>query len=101
MGDLILKSLERGGPKWSDALDGAHIDVSAVLDEIPQEVNVAAENRAQQRRPTEPALGVHCRARDAQILHDANVPLMLSNLSYTPLRLLKDKIMHGHVTRSP
>ena len=68
---LILESHERGGPKRSDALNGAHIDVRAVLDEVPQEVNVAAEDRAQQRRPAEPALGVDSRARTAQMLNDS------------------------------
>ena len=76
---LILKSLERGGPERCDALNGAHVDVRAVLDEVPQEVDVAVEDRAQQRRPAEQTLGVDRRARAAQVLHDFYVPLIWQN----------------------
>ena len=73
---LILESLEGGGPERGDALDGAHVDVRAVLDEVPQEVDVAVEDRAQQRRPAEQTLGVDRRARAAQVLHDLYVALI-------------------------
>ena len=73
---LILKSLEGGGPERCDALNGAHVDVRTVLDEVPQEVDVAVEDRAEQRRPAEQTLGVDRRARAAQVLHNLYVALI-------------------------
>ena len=73
---LIHKSLERCGPERCNALNGAHVDVGAVLDEVPQEVDVAVEDRAQQRRPAEQTLGVDRRARAAQVLHNIYVALI-------------------------
>ena len=75
---LILKSLKCGGPERCDALNGAHVDVGTVLDEVPQEVDVAIEDRAQQRRPAEPTLGVDRRARAAQVLHNLYVALIVA-----------------------
>ena len=73
---LINKSLEGGGPKRGDALNGTHVNVRAVLDEVAQEVDVAVEDRAEQRRPAEPTLGVDRRARAAQVLHNIYVALI-------------------------
>ena len=75
MEHLIHKSLERGSPERGDALNGTHVDVRAVLHEVPQEVDIAVEDRAEQRRPPEPTLGVDRRARAAQVLHDLYVAL--------------------------
>ena len=73
---LIHKSLERGGPERCNALNGAHVDVRTVLDEVPQEVDVAVEDRAEQRRPAEQTLGIDRRARAAQVLHNLYVTLI-------------------------
>ena len=76
---LIHKSLKRGGPERCNALNGAHVDVGAVLDEVPQEVDVAVEDRAKQRRPAEQTLGIDRRARAAQVLHNLYVALIVAS----------------------
>ena len=101
---LILKSLERGCPERCDALNGAHVDVGAVLDEVPQEVDVAVEDRAQQRRPAEQTLGVDRRARAAQVLHNLYVALINQVNSGVSCRYSGTRVSHlerCHVQRRP
>ena len=101
---LILKSHECGGPERCDALNRAHVDVRAVFHEVSQEVDVAVENRAQQRRPAEPTLGVDRRPRAAEVLYDFYVALI--DHRYTSMfRLYKEtRVSHlegCHVERRP